>query len=72
MQRGVFALISFTCVVIKQKLFDGNLKTAIGGDSKAQHDELTVVKLNEGFSGEGNALFFFKGAPHSEGWSGWS
>ena len=47
LQRDVFVLISFTCVVIKQKLFDGNLKTAIGGDSKAQHDELTVVKLNE-------------------------
>ena len=30
-----------------QKLFDGDLKSHIGGDKNGQHDELTVVKLNE-------------------------
>ena len=35
------------CAVFLQKVFDGDLKTAIGGDSRKQHDELTVVKLNQ-------------------------
>ena len=30
-----------------------------------------VVKLNEGFSGEGNALFDFSGAPEGNGLAGW-
>ncbi len=30
-----------------------------------------VVKLNEGFSGEGNALFWFNGAPEGEGLATW-
>jgi len=30
-----------------------------------------VVKLNEGFSGEGNALFYFDGCPEKEGLSSW-
>ena len=45
--RDVFCARLITCVVAEQKLFDGNLKTAVGGDSRAQHDELTVIKLNE-------------------------
>ncbi len=30
-----------------------------------------VVKLNEGFSGEGNALFWFEGAPEGDSLPGW-
>lgn len=41
-----------------------NLKTTIPGLQKA------VIKLNDGFSGEGNAVFSFEGAPetHLESW----
>lgn len=40
---------------------------------KARHPGLTraVVKLNEGFSGEGNATFRFAGAPAGAGLRGW-
>ena len=30
-----------------------------------------VVKLNEGFSGEGNAMFFYRDSPDDEGLKGW-
>ena len=42
-------------------------------DLKSRQPDLkrAVVKLNEGFSGEGNALFFFKGAPEGGGLSSW-
>ncbi len=42
-------------------------------DLKAQQPELrrAVVKLNEGFSGEGNAIFEFKSAPKSSGLKAW-
>lgn len=40
---------------------------------KGRQPELrrAVVKLNEGFSGEGNAIFDFKGAPKSSGLKSW-
>lgn len=40
---------------------------------KARHPEATraVVKLNEGFSGEGNAVFHYRGAPERAGLSAW-
>ncbi len=41
---------------------------------KARHPELrrAVVKLNEGFSGEGNSLFSFEGAPEGGGLAAWA
>lgn len=41
---------------------------------KARNPELrrAVVKLNEGFSGEGNAVFAFQGAPEKQGLSVWT
>ena len=40
---------------------------------KRRHPDMrrAVVKLNEGFSGEGNALFHFQGAPENGGLSTW-
>jgi hypothetical protein len=40
---------------------------------KAQNPDLkrAVVKLNEGFSGEGNAVFAFEGAPEKSGLAAW-
>ena len=40
---------------------------------KERHPEMrrAVVKLNEGFAGEGNALFFFDGAPEDGGLATW-
>jgi len=40
---------------------------------KRRHPEMrrAVVKLNEGFSGEGNAIFSFSGSPESDGLAAW-
>jgi hypothetical protein len=40
---------------------------------KTRHDSLrrAVVKLNEGFSGEGNAVFDFRDAPNGSGLRAW-
>ena len=49
-----------------------NLTEALA-DLRGQCPELgrAVVKLNEGFSGEGNAIFDFKGSPQSSGLKSW-
>ncbi|MEM1045490.1 MAG: peptide ligase PGM1-related protein [Pseudomonadota bacterium] len=55
-----------------------NIRDAYGlaealADLKGQCPELrrAVVKLNEGFSGEGNAILDFKGAPRTTGLKSW-
>jgi hypothetical protein len=40
--------------------------------SRNPHLRRAVVKLNEGFSGEGNAVFAFEGAPEKAGLAAWT
>jgi hypothetical protein len=50
----------------------GDLAEALAELRRRQPDlHRAVVKLNHGFSGEGNALFSFHGAPHGSGLARW-
>jgi hypothetical protein len=50
----------------------GDMAEALAGLKQANPGlRRAVVKLNEGFSGEGNAIFSFKGAPKGQPLKGW-